>query len=483
MKRNKNDTVPTRLLHIRPNSQAHLCTVPQGKDTLYAALSYRWGETQQQKDGRTMRANLHDRYGRINISQLPQSIIDAVKVTQTLELSYLWVDALCIVQDDPLDCASEISKMASIYRGATVTISAASAKDSTEGFLGNRDLMKAYGNLFEFPYYNKRAGDVAQGVVLLSEQPIGDTYAENIDERAWTMQEDILSLRLLRFGSKQTTWRCVTYCQAKGVDGGGYPTLATTDSACAVDNPYRKTEVQSEMSAFGLLGGSRVMAEWMHTVSKYTHRELTNPSDRLPACAALAENFADVMGLDTSDYLAGLWKNDIYAQLLWYCPKVTKAGRTSGPSWSWASINGPVEFYTRTLLEYEYVVKAAAMYVASYMDYKSGNNKYSEVRSGVLELNGRLQRAHWDFLSLRRSINDADVLPSEIYWDVSGSVSPQTVWCFEIIGSYVSLGLVLVTEDQKHFERVGYFECKPGEGSLAMKSFFDETKPQTIVLY
>jgi hypothetical protein len=143
MKRNKNDTVPTRLLHIRPNSQAHLCTVPQGKDTLYAALSYRWGETQQQKDGRTMRANLHDRYGRINISQLPQSIIDAVKVTQTLELSYLWVDALCIVQDDPLDCASEISKMASIYRGATVTISAASAKDSTEGFLGNRDLMKA----------------------------------------------------------------------------------------------------------------------------------------------------------------------------------------------------------------------------------------------------------------------------------------------------------------------------------------------------
>jgi hypothetical protein len=53
MKRNKHNTVPTRLLDIRPNLQARLCTVPQAKDTLYAALSYRWGSTQQQKDGRT----------------------------------------------------------------------------------------------------------------------------------------------------------------------------------------------------------------------------------------------------------------------------------------------------------------------------------------------------------------------------------------------------------------------------------------------
>jgi hypothetical protein len=199
-----------------------------------------------------------------------------------------------------MDCASEMSKMGSIYQGATVTISAASAKDSTEGFLGNRDLMKAYGNLFEFPYHNKRAGDVEKGLVLLSEQPVADTYEENINERAWTMQEDILSLRLLRFGSKQTTWRCVTYWQAKGIDGGGRPTLADTDRAFAVDNPYRKTEVQSGMSAFGPLGGSCVKADWLRTVSKYTRRILTNPSNRLPACAALAENFADLMGLDTS---------------------------------------------------------------------------------------------------------------------------------------------------------------------------------------
>jgi hypothetical protein len=186
MKRDKHDTVPTRLLDIRPNLQARLCTVPQGKDTLYAALSYRWGSTQQQKDGRTMRANLQDRYGRIDISQLPQSIKDAVKVTQTLKLSYLWVDALCIIQDDPMDCASEMSKMASIYRGATVTISAASTKDNTEGFLGDRDLMKAYGDVFEFPYYSKRAGcERSVGTVFQLPNPVAIYSQDEGKERRW----------------------------------------------------------------------------------------------------------------------------------------------------------------------------------------------------------------------------------------------------------------------------------------------------------
>jgi hypothetical protein len=138
-------------------------------------------------------------------------------------------------------------------------------------------------------------GDVAKGVVLLSEQLIADTYEENIDERAWTMQEDILSLRLLRFGSKQTTWRCVNYWQTTGIDGGGCPTFSETNPAFVVDDPYRKAE------AFSPLGGSCVMAEWSYTVSKCTRRKLTNPTYRLPACAALPENFADVMGLDTSD--------------------------------------------------------------------------------------------------------------------------------------------------------------------------------------
>lgn len=483
MERNKNNAAPARLLDLRASSQVHLYMVPQEECPLYAALSYCWGRSQQQEDAKTTTANVQDRKGGIDLCQLPQSIRDAIEVTRSLELSYLWVDALCIVQDDSQDVASEISKMGSIYGGATITISAASANDSTEGFLGNRDLTKAYGTLFQLPYYNKRAGDLAEGSVLLSEHPVEDTRQENIDQRAWTMQEDIVSLRLLRFGSKQTTWRCPTYTQGRKIDGGGRPTLKNTDYSFSVNDPYRNNEVRSNITSFGPMGPSCAKADWLRVVSEYTHRDLTKPSDRLPACAALAENFADIMGYDVSEYLAGLWKDDLYAQLLWHRPEEREAGSGFGPSWSWSSMNGPVQFFQRALLQYDFEVKAAARYVGSYRDSMSENHQYSEVGSGRLELNGRLQQAHWDSRSLRRSIIDPDVLPSKIYWDSSDGVSPQIVWCFEIIGSYISLGLLLERDKQTRFKRVGCFICEGGKGSQVMKSFFDETQPQTIAIY
>jgi hypothetical protein len=170
---------------------------------------------------KTTRANVQNRYRRIELSQLPQTIRDAVEVTRSLGLDYLWVDALCIIQDDPEDCASEIAKMSSVYRGSTITISAASAKDCTEGFLQDRDLVRVYSSLFKLPYCHDHVDNVARGSILLSEHPIYDTHQELIDERAWTMQEHFLPLRLIRFGSKQTTWKCpILYVN---IDGGGSP--------------------------------------------------------------------------------------------------------------------------------------------------------------------------------------------------------------------------------------------------------------------
>lgn len=481
---NKIDTAPTRLLDVRQNSELRLRTVPQGEHPLYAALSYCWGTSQQQKDARTTRENVDGRQMGIDISQLPQSIKDAVKVTRRLELPYLWIDAFCIVQDDSVDVESEMSKMASIYRGATITISAASASDSTEGFLKNRDLKKAYGNLFQLPYHNKRADGVVEGLVLLSEHSIADTRQENIDQRAWTMQEDMLSLRLLRFGSKQTTWRCPTYPQTRKIDGGGCPALENKDYAFSVNDPFRKTEVRSNILAFGLSNDSYVEENWFNDIGEYTLRKLTNPDDRLSACAALAESFADIMGFNSSDYLAGLWKKNIHAHLLWYRPEERKAEWISSPSWSWASINGPIRFLGFALSD-RTPNPNIAKYVDSSMVYESGNQKYSEVTKGRLELNGRWKYVYWDSRFLRRSSDDADVLPLKIYWDITDGDKPyepkaQEMCCFEVFGSYRSLGLVLVIDECTGFRRAGCFEDI--EGASVMRSFFDETKPQDIVL-
>jgi hypothetical protein len=109
------------------------------------------------------------------------------------------------------DKASEIAKMGSIYRGAALTIAAASAACSTDGFLQDRTFEKTYGNLFRIPYCHKHYGNMTRGFIFLSGLPISDRYQEPLDERGWTMQEDMLPLCLLRFGSKQTTWTCPTF--------------------------------------------------------------------------------------------------------------------------------------------------------------------------------------------------------------------------------------------------------------------------------
>ncbi|XP_014562605.1 hypothetical protein COCVIDRAFT_32510 [Bipolaris victoriae FI3] len=478
LRSNKRNTAPTRLLEIRPNSELHLYTVPQGENPLYAALTYCWGNSQQQQNAKTTSENVKNRHGRIDKCQLPQTIIDAVKIARTLELSYLWVDVFCI------------SKMKSIYRGATITISAASARDSTEGFLRDRDLKKAYGNLFKLPYYNKRAGHVVKGWLLLSEHPIADTYEENIDKRAWTMEEDILSLRLLRFGSKQTTWRCATYPQAETIDGGGCPTLKNKDYAFSVNSPHRNSEVRSNVLRIGPSGGeSCVEADWFHVISEYTLRSSKKPKDRLPACAALAESFANIMGFKSSDYLAGLWKNNIHSHLLWYRLEGRKAAWISEPSWSWACISGPIYFLGFELSEPTSGANIAK-YVSSSMEYKFRNYKYGEVVSGCLKLNGRLREVHWNYQCLRRSADDPDVLPLEIYWDLSDGDSldgpswEKPVYCFEIFGTCnYSLGLLLVRNDKSGFRRAGCYEDTRERGPSTMSSLFDETEPQNIEIH
>jgi hypothetical protein len=481
MKRVGHNTAPTRLLCTRHSSHGQLYTVPREEHPDYAALSYCWGNSRHQVEAKTTIANVHDRHCGMDFSQLPQTIKDAIEVCRSLGLTYLWVDALCIIQDDPEDQASEVTKMASIYRGATITISAASAEDSTQGFLGDRDLARAYGSLFQLPYLHKRGEHVIRGSVFLSELSIHDTYEEPIDKRAWTMQEDMVSLRLIRFGSKQTTWRCPTFMDNERIppDGGGHEWVSWKQLRCVVTDPTRVAEMQLYVAENGSYGPRHAYRSWQDMICKYTRRKLSNPRDKLPACLALAENFADILSLDPSEYLAGLWKGDLAAQLLWYRPEGESSVRCSGPTWSWVSIDGPIVFSERRAVQdAKFRGAVLAECVESTIELKAGHHKYSEVVSGRLRLEGRLAEAYWDGAHLRRSFTCPVELYVNIHLDVSTSIRPQTVWCFEILGGpgFLGLGLVLVMKNETDFERVGFFYWNYAIG------LFNDIEPGTISL-
>ncbi len=96
----------------------------------YISLSHCWGG---EKPLITTRATLDDHKAGIAFSSLPKTFQDAVKITRKLGIRYLWIDSLCIVQDDPADWQAEASRMATTYRNSWLTVSATSSTSPSSG--------------------------------------------------------------------------------------------------------------------------------------------------------------------------------------------------------------------------------------------------------------------------------------------------------------------------------------------------------------
>ena len=122
--------LPTRVIDCQDPSSPRLYVSSPGTCNYYVALSYVWGEDQPYK---TTTANLSAYSRSIDCAVLPQTILDAIKCTRSLGLRFLWVDALCILQDSDEDKGRELVRMRNIYRNAYVTIIAATAPRASGG--------------------------------------------------------------------------------------------------------------------------------------------------------------------------------------------------------------------------------------------------------------------------------------------------------------------------------------------------------------
>ena len=158
---------------------------------------------------RTVKANLMDMQSGIPLEKLPQNFQDAILTVQKLQLRFLWIDALCIIQDDPADWAREAARMNDVYGFAYLTIAATSATSSTDGFLRRPEEMVS-----SIPYY-KDTGTEPASRLILAYQQIGDqgSWASNIETarwntRGWTLQERLLSKRVLHFAERKMFWEC-----------------------------------------------------------------------------------------------------------------------------------------------------------------------------------------------------------------------------------------------------------------------------------
>ncbi|KAF2273588.1 HET-domain-containing protein [Westerdykella ornata] len=354
---NEASLLPTRVIWVgNQYSTPRLHISKHDEKGLFVALSHCWGGSSPVL---TTTATLPMRVDSIPLLSLPQTFQDAIQVTRALGIEYLWIDSLCIVQDSHDDWVHEASRMGTIYESAYFTISADAAQDCNTGFLSAP--ARRPGVCVSVPFDNPTAtSQSANGTIsvrekgsLMRQLPIHGWHSENImalappepeedtpsylqiitgaptsrlSTRGWVMQERILASRTLHFGKFELGWECRNCISCE---------------CCADSKRSRRGDARLK----GALGKN----EWPRIVKEYTWMSLTVSEDRLPALSGLVSTLAKGSRLG-DEYVSGLWKSTLAQDLLWHVPSGSekdKKGllpRPYAPSWSWASLNAPVEY-------------------------------------------------------------------------------------------------------------------------------------------
>lgn len=196
--------IPARLLDVGPleNSCNNSIRLKENVRSPYIALSHCWGTTRHIV---TEKANLESHKRGIPLESLPKTFQDAVELTKGIGLRHIWIDSLCIIQDDLLDWKNEAAKMADVYRNAYCTIAASGSKSDQEGVF----LQRSQQDIFEMPYHAAKT----HIAVTSNEDDVAamlELHKSQLSTRAWTIQERLLSRRILHFTNTRVIWECCT---------------------------------------------------------------------------------------------------------------------------------------------------------------------------------------------------------------------------------------------------------------------------------
>ncbi|KAI2615893.1 heterokaryon incompatibility protein-domain-containing protein [Hypoxylon sp. NC1633] len=340
------------------------------REDLYVALSHCWGKDQILV---TTRETISDRMRGIALDDMPQTFRDAVRLTRALNLRYLWIDSLCIIQGDSRDWEEQSAVMADIYANCYLNIATTRSPSGAEGFLQprwtsrnslewadrfNRSVSHDRENAKQLSKTRKcvvqsftvSSGDDPQlygssmkvRLALNSSHDSMQTFrwigmhrnTAPLIQRGWVYQERNLSPRSVHFHANEMMWDCANKqrCECAKLDrmkigGDGW------------------SASKSRISTLSTLDQSQLHGLWRTVVEDYCLLDLTFESDRLPALGGLASWFSKHMPAGDM-YLAGLWKSSLARDLLWSWdpastatrPNRREAGGKSPPSWSWASV-------------------------------------------------------------------------------------------------------------------------------------------------
>jgi hypothetical protein len=432
----------------------------------YAALSYTWGIEQTYT---TTKESIDEKLRGLDLQNLPKTILDAMEVCGRLGLRYLWVDSLCIIQNSEEDKRREISQLRLIFRHATLTIAAAKAATVNDGFLSEAHPLY-FMEPFKIPF---QCPDEQIGTAWVSVPRFYRPRDDPWNSRAWTLEEQLLSPRVLIYSYDGLKWLCKT-------------ALWETSNPINHPLPFLELPRASDVSHDSQEGeGVDMRQRWFEILEEYTERSVTHERDKLVAFAAIAEEFHRIWG---GVYLAGLWEASLVEDLLWhrdvtpaFRPWLTLAPRPAkyrAPSWSWAAVEG------KTHGPYGDGEKRSPLHfkiLDCSVDLKSKLLPFGPVVAAVLKIEGPLGTGYW------RPSNDptADRCDGVIIHSPDGTKSGAVanvsidavepalfpgaaILCLPVAqikhpsaALYPIEGLILLATDEGQYRRVGFFsECR-----------------------
>jgi hypothetical protein len=349
---------------------------------------------------------------------MPATLCEAVQATRDLGIRYLWIDALCILQsrykgdvEAEADWQRESARMSDVYGGAYLTLVAAGSSDCEGGLFRGRPTcivpyqvassqelhqppkygvmsklfrrLKPQNNLSAVESDNTHDRKMAiLSLNLVDADRLYDwawpdilpIHNEAITSRAWAFQEWLLSPRLLLFTTRGMRFMC---------DAGKIPVR------------HRSHQFRLPQSSANVK-----KSDWSDIVMTFASRNLSVPSDKLPAISGVAKSYARICGyaLQENNYLAGLWRADLFNHLLWrnvfneghsvFQPVNHHHGRRMidarprAPSWSWAAIDGPVDYPDTVEISLATIIRCETR-------PEPGHDQFGRVESGILVLHCR----------------------------------------------------------------------------------------------
>lgn len=381
----------------------------------YIALSYCWGPPEKASQQlKTEILTFKNRLHQIPFTEFPKAHQDAIKLCRALGVRYIWIDSLCIIQDDTDDWEREAAQMGSVYANAYLTVCAAQGDSCLDGFLQR----PSPSHVIDVPFTSSLDPAFSGTFSIFASSPTDDyvqtdifkrvnfndyfnpnppppnpyrwtvgsrkPYKEDVNQcswngRGWTFQEFLLSPRILLFG-KSMVHVCSGNVLIRSEDAMG--NSSNEGPKYLLSSRHGNTKESEE----------QMLLDWQGLVTDYSRRSLTHSNDILPAVSALAKLWA---GKVEGEYLAGVFSSNLHRDLLWAHEGMRtpaeflnqRPEQYTAPSWSWASQSDSISWVWHAVTAFN-----PEFHLVEGKVSPKGLDPYGRVKSGHLLLSTKIQK-------------------------------------------------------------------------------------------